>query len=277
MPITTRATGTTPGEGAAREGVARDCRRGRADHRPQARLIGLLLLAWAPFVVRAVQVYLAANYPQMSSMLGATADTYREFLQQQGVFVFFITIWVGAGLIANDRRANALQIYLSKPLARSEYIAGKLGVLMVFLILVTWVPALLLLLLQMLFAGSFVFIRKNIFLFPAITIFAFVQVLAASFAMLALSSLSKSSRFVAILYAGIVFSPRRSTQLSGASRAAPRCRGSRSRPISSRSGAWSSGPSRPTTRRGGSRWSRSSCSSACRSWCWNGACAAWRW
>jgi len=167
--------------------------------------IGLLLLAWAPFVVRAVQVYLAANYPQMSSMLGATADTYREFLQQQGVFVFFITIWVGAGLIANDRRANALQIYLSKPLARSEYIAGKLGVLMVFLILVTWVPALLLLLLQMLFAGSFVFIRKNIFLFPAITIFAFVQVLAASFAMLALSSLSKSSRFVAILYAGIVF------------------------------------------------------------------------
>jgi len=164
----------------------------------------LLLLAWAPFVVRAVQVYLAANYPQMS-MLAPTADTYREFLQQQGVFVFFITIWVGAGLIANDRRANALQIYLSKPLARSEYIAGKLGVLMVFLVLVTWVPALMLLLLQMLFAGSFVFIRKNVFLFPAITIFAFAQVLAASFAMLALSSLSKSSRFVAILYAGIVF------------------------------------------------------------------------
>ena len=166
--------------------------------------IGLLLFAWLPFVVRAVQVYLAANYPQMS-MLALKADTYREDLEKQGFFVFFITIWVGAGLIANDRRANALQIYLSKPLARSEYIAGKLGVLMVFLILVTWVPALLLLLLQMLFAGSFVFIRKNIFLFPAITIFAFVQVLAASFAMLALSSLSKSSRFVAILYAGIVF------------------------------------------------------------------------
>ena len=43
-------------------------------------------------------------------------DTYREFLEKQGIFVFFITIWVGAGLIANDRRANALQIYLSKPL-----------------------------------------------------------------------------------------------------------------------------------------------------------------
>jgi hypothetical protein len=35
----------------------------------------------------------------------------------------------GSGLIANDRRANALQIYLSKPLLRSEYIGGKFAVL----------------------------------------------------------------------------------------------------------------------------------------------------
>jgi len=166
--------------------------------------IGLLLFAWLPFVVRAVQVYLAANYPQMS-MLALKADTYREDLEKQGFFVFFITIWVGAGLIANDRRANALQIYLSKPLARAEYIAGKLGILMVFQIMVTWVPSMLLLLLQTLFAGSFDFVSKNLFIIPAITIFSFVQVLAASFTMLALSSLSKSSRFVAILYAGIVF------------------------------------------------------------------------
>jgi len=166
--------------------------------------IGLLLFAWLPFVVRAVQVYLAANYPQMS-MLALKADTYREDLEKQGFFVFFITIWVGAGLIANDRRANALQIYLSKPLARAEYIAGKLGILMVFQIMVTWVPSMLLLLLQTLFAGSFDFVGRNLFIIPAITIFSFVQVLAASFTMLALSSLSKSSRFVAILYAGIVF------------------------------------------------------------------------
>ena len=36
------------------------------------------------------------------------------------LFVFFITVYVGAGLIANDRRANALQIYLSKPLTRGR-------------------------------------------------------------------------------------------------------------------------------------------------------------
>ena len=59
---------------------------------------------------------------------------------QQDFFVFLITIYVGAGLIANDRRANALQIYLSKPLMRTEYIAGKAAVLFFFLLLVTWVP-----------------------------------------------------------------------------------------------------------------------------------------
>ncbi len=81
-------------------------------------------------------------------MFAPTAETFREFLEQQDLFVFFMTIYVGAGLIANDRRANALQIYLSKPLLRSEYIAGKAAVLFFFLMLVTWVPAILLLLVQ---------------------------------------------------------------------------------------------------------------------------------
>jgi len=63
----------------------------------------------------------------------------------------------------------------------------------------------LLLLLQLLFAGNFTFIRQNLFLFPAITLYSFLQVAVVSFTMLALSSLSKSSRFVAILYAGVVF------------------------------------------------------------------------
>jgi ABC-type transport system involved in multi-copper enzyme maturation permease subunit len=166
--------------------------------------LGLLLFAWIPFIVRAVQIYAAANFPQ-ASMLAPTAETFREFIDQQGAFVFFVTIWVGAGLIANDRRANALQIYLSKPLMRAEYIAGKIAVLAAFLLLVTWIPGLLLLLLQVLFAGNFTFIRQNVFLFPAITVASFLQVIVASCAMLALSSLSKSSRYVGILYAGIVF------------------------------------------------------------------------
>ncbi len=166
--------------------------------------LGLLLLAWIPFAIGAVSVYLAANFPQMS-LLSMTAQRFRDFLAAQDFFVFVITVWVGAGLIANDKRANALQIYLSKPLGRVEYVAGKLTILAVFLLGVTLLPALLLLILQVLFTGSFTFLRQNFYLFPAVIVFSFLQVLLASFTMLALSSISKSSRYVAILYAGVIF------------------------------------------------------------------------
>jgi len=167
------------------------------------KFAALLLLAWAPFIVRAVQVYATANWPQLAAF-APTAKTFRDFLDQQSMFVFFVTIYAGAGLIANDRRANALQIYLSKPLTRLEYVAGKATVLMAFLLFVTWVPALLLLMVQVVLAGSFEFARKNLFLFPAITLFSFLQVALATLTMLALSSLSKSSRFVGVMYAGII-------------------------------------------------------------------------
>jgi ABC-2 type transport system permease protein len=130
---------------------------------------------------------------------------FREYLDQQNIFVFFITVFVGAGLIANDRRANALQIYLSKPLTRVEYVTGKLVVLVLLLAAVTWVPGILLVLLQMIFTGDTTFVRANLYLFPAITLFAAIQVFLSAFSMLALSSLSNSRRFVSIMYAGLVF------------------------------------------------------------------------
>ncbi len=166
--------------------------------------IALMLFAWAPFLVRAVQIYVSANF-QQAAFLAPKGETFREFLGQQGVFVFFVTIWIGAGLIANDRRANALQLYLSKPLTAAEYIAGKMAILFLFLAFVTWAPAMGLLLVQAIFAGSFAFIRNNAYLLPAITLFSLAQVLLASSTMLALSSLSKSSRFVGIMYAGLMF------------------------------------------------------------------------
>lgn len=179
-------------------------RAGIVERLRERRFLALLIVAWAPFIVRAVQMYVSANFSQ-ASFLAPSPETFREFLDQQSIFIFFVTIYVGSGLIANDRRANALQIYLSKPLTRVEYIAGKLVTLLVFLTAVTWVPAILLLLLQMMFAGSTAFIRANLFLFPAITVFTAVQVLVPAFVMLALSSLSKSRRFVAIMFAGIIF------------------------------------------------------------------------
>ena len=168
------------------------------------QFIGLMLFAWAPFVVRVVQIYLAANFSQ-ASFLQPKGETFREYLDQQGLILFVMTVYIGAGLIANDRRANALQLYLSKPMTRAEYIAGKMAILFLFLASVTFAPAMLLLLVQTVFAGSFTFVRNNLYLLPAITLFSLAQILLASTTMLALSSLSKSSRFVGVMYAGLYF------------------------------------------------------------------------
>ena len=166
--------------------------------------LGLLFLSWFQFFVRAVQIYAAANLPQVA-FFAPTPETFRRFFDIQEIFVFVMTIYVGAGLIANDRRANALQIYLSRPLTRADYVFGKLAILMTFLLLITWVPAILLLIVQILFAGNFTFVRNNVYLCPAITLFSFIEVVTVSTTMLALSSLSNSSRYVGILYAGVIF------------------------------------------------------------------------
>jgi ABC-2 type transport system permease protein len=164
----------------------------------------LLILAWIPAVVRGVQMYVVANVPQ-ASFLAITAQTFRDFLNQQELFVFFITVYAGSGLIADDIRSNALQLYLSRPLTRTQYAAGKFAILATALALVTWVPAMLLLIVQVLFAGSVAFLRANLYLVPAISLLSIIQIVVATFVMLALSSMSKSRWFVAVMYAGIAF------------------------------------------------------------------------
>ncbi len=63
----------------------------------------------------------------------------------------------------------------------------------------------LLLLLQVLFSGGVEFVSGHPRLIPAITLASFLQVSLAVMTMVAFSSLSRSRRFVSMLYAGIVF------------------------------------------------------------------------
>src|SRR6187431_949657 len=117
-------------------------------------LIGLLV-AWLPFLVRTVQIYFVTGYPQASRLLPIDAKMFQNFVEFQGIFAFFVTVYAGAGLIATDRRANALQVYLSKPLLRMEYIGGKLCILLAALTFVLVIPSLLLIVMQVVLSGSF--------------------------------------------------------------------------------------------------------------------------
>jgi ABC-2 type transport system permease protein len=164
----------------------------------------LLAASWIQFLIRAVLFYLAANFSQ-AAIIAPKPETFRDFFEWQSLPVFIVTVTLGAALIAQDRRVNALQIYLSKPLTRGEYIFGKLGILMTFLLFITWLPAVLLLVVQVVFAGNFAFLRANAYLLPAITLYSLLEVVMVSTSMLALSSLSTNSRFVGILYTALIF------------------------------------------------------------------------
>ena len=47
-----------------------------------------------------------------------------------------------------DLRNNGLPLYLSRPFSRTEYVLGKMSVLLILLSAITWVPGLLLFLFQ---------------------------------------------------------------------------------------------------------------------------------
>jgi ABC-2 type transport system permease protein len=178
-------------------------RHGVLDRLRERRFLALLLFAWSLFVFRASELYIGTT-AFGAAFFAPSEETFRTFLGQQRLFVFFITIYAGAGLIATDRQSNALQMYLSRPITRHDYIGGKLLTLALFLAAVTWCPAMLLLALQILFTGSLDFVISHPRLIPAITLASMLQVAVASMMMLALSSLSRSRRFAAMMYAGIV-------------------------------------------------------------------------
>src|SRR5688500_5618811 len=167
----------------------------------------LMILAWIPVIVRGVQIWAASNVPGMpqTGAFAVSPRMFRDFLNQQEPLVFFITVYAGSGLIADDIRANALQLYLSRPITRTQYIAGKAAILMAALAAVTLLPGMLLLLLVPAFAGNMNFLSDNILLIPSISAYSIVQITLSAFLILAMSSLSKSRWFVAILYAGLSF------------------------------------------------------------------------
>jgi ABC-2 type transport system permease protein len=72
----------------------------------------------------------------------------------QSTFAFFMAVLTGPGLVSPDLIHGALPLYLSRPISRAVYAFGKFLVLALVLSFLTWVPGLLLYLLQSLTAGN---------------------------------------------------------------------------------------------------------------------------
>ena len=139
-------------------------------------------------------------------MFAPTAETFRQFLEQQDFFVFILD---DLRRRRADRQRSPRERAADLPVEaadadRLHFRQGR-GAVRRSCCSSRWCRRSCCSSSQVLFAGSFVFLKKNLFLFPAITVATLLQGLLTTFTMLALSSLSKSSRYVGILYAGILF------------------------------------------------------------------------
>ncbi len=171
------------------------------------RFLILMILSGIPFLVRAVMIYASTLVTSRQiPLLRIDPKFFEDFLTQQMQFmVLFIAVFAGAGLIANDLKANALQIYLSKPITRQDYLIGKLGILMFFLALPTLVPALLLFLLALVFKADVEFLQEFYWVPGSIVAYSFLIMFSFSVIVLALSSLTRSSRFAGVNFIAVFF------------------------------------------------------------------------
>jgi ABC-2 type transport system permease protein len=167
--------------------------------------LGLLAIAWLPFVIRVGQIYLFTRFPEAGRILPVDGRLFGVFLNQQIVFTLLLSIFGGAGLIANDLRTGAILVYLSRPLTRRDYVLGKLGVLLGLNLSVTLVPDLLLYAIAIALAPEQFLKWSLAWIGPAILLHSIEMTLFVSLLALAISSLSRSARVAGLGFFGLVF------------------------------------------------------------------------
>lgn len=105
----------------------------------------LALFAALPYVFTILSLYFSRG---MSSPFGGSAQKINyamhhfTALQGQQFFIFLMSLLVGTSSIAADNRANALLVYLSKPITKGDYLLGKWMGIFLILYGVCLVPAL---------------------------------------------------------------------------------------------------------------------------------------
>jgi ABC-2 type transport system permease protein len=103
-------------------------------------------------------IYLRHNADLLSNLAAAGIEIeewmpidetfFGVFMRVQGTLAFFLVLFSGPRLVSRDIANNGLALYLCRPFSKTQYVAGKLVVLMALCSLATWIPGLLLWALQ---------------------------------------------------------------------------------------------------------------------------------
>ena len=166
-------------------------------------------LALIPFITRMAMVFVFHVIPDV--MWGAefaifcdvnATFIYDFFTFNQLVSIIYVCLFVGCGLISKDLEARALEIYFSKPLSVMDYLAGKLGGMLFFLFCMTLFPGLLVILADLMLAGTEGAFGEKMLLLARMVGVAMLISMTCSLVVLAASSLAKSARNAAIVWFG---------------------------------------------------------------------------
>jgi ABC-2 type transport system permease protein len=166
--------------------------------------LGLLMMAWIPFLVHVVIAYAVTRFPDAGRVYPLDNAFFGGFLGWQRIFTLLLSVFGGAGLIANDLRTGAILVYLSRPLTRRDYVLGKLGVLLALNLSVTLLPGVLLYVITATLAPDLLLKMSLAWILPKIVAQSLVISLVTSLVALAVSSLSRSARVAGLAFFGLV-------------------------------------------------------------------------
>jgi ABC-2 type transport system permease protein len=171
------------------------------------------VVCFLPILVQAVLIYLHHNVTALAIMsinakelLPIDGSFFQAFVNIQGGFAFFVALLVGPPLVSRDLRNNALPLYLCRPFSRTEYVVGKMSVLLILLSAITWIPQLLLFLFQSYLEG-FDWFRSNLWMASAIFIAGGVWILLLALLSQTVSALLKWRIVASGALLGIFFIP----------------------------------------------------------------------
>jgi ABC-2 type transport system permease protein len=172
----------------------------------------VMLLAWMPALglVAALALWgLAEQIPELHSLLPERnalrfwTQAYSYFFYAEVIFSMLLVVLIGPDLISQDLRFNTLPLYFSRPLTRLDYFLGKFGVIVFCLGAVMIAPAVVGYVLGIAFSLNLSVIKDTIHLLPAVIAYGTLVAVAAGTVMLGLSSLSRNSRYVGMLWLGL--------------------------------------------------------------------------
>lgn len=158
--------------------------------------VGFFALCFAVPFIGLILIYLKHNVSALQ-IFGASAGEIAENLPinnsffyygqwYQGALAFLLVLFVGPALVAPDLRNNGLALYLSRPFTRTEYVLGKMSVLLILLSAITWVPGMLLFIFQASLEKGW--LGKNLSIAVAILVGSWVWILFLSLFALAVSA-----------------------------------------------------------------------------------------